>query len=254
MTHTVKYTRFKSLHQPGAPLALYNIWDAGSAKAVSSTGAQAIATSSAAVAMAQGYEDGEYMPFADLLRTAEQVARSTALPCSVDFEAGYTGSDRKLKEHTAALLRIGVVGVNFEDWDKTGSRLRTVSEQTKRIHSIKQVSEQVGLPLFINARTDLFLREADQNRHKALLPQAIERAYAYRDAGAECFFAPCLVEAALIKELCEKSPIPINIMMMEGAPTKAELAELGVSRISFGFAPYMEAVTNIEEAAKRWAF
>ncbi len=250
MTHALKYHHFKTLHQQEQPFLLYNIWDAGSAKALEATGTQAIATSSAAVAMAQGYEDGEYMPFADLLRTTQQIATCSDLPCSVDFEAGYTQSDKELAANTRALLEVGVIGINFEDWDKSESKLRSTEEQISRIRVIKQTSDTLDLPLFINARTDLFLRESNPNNHQNLLEEAIERAHAYKEAGAECFFAPCLNDPALIKELCEKSPIPINIMMMEGAPTKAELAELGAKRISFGFAPYLEAMAGIKKAAK----
>src|ERR1700726_2608652 len=155
MNQTDKAKRFAELHVKGAPLLLYNAWDAGSAKSVLAAGAQAIATSSWSVAEAQGYRDGEAIP----IELAEQVIRRIAatidVPVSVDFEGGYTEDDGELAGNISRLLELGVIGINFEDRVVKGSRLYDIDRQARRLEAIPKAAEQKGVVLFINARTDL---------------------------------------------------------------------------------------------------
>ncbi len=247
MAHTNNYTVFKSLHKKGSPLILKNIWDAGSASAIAKAGAKAIATGSWSVAAAQGYKDGEKLPLDILLGIASRIISSVDLPCSIDFETGYADSIQQLQENIRSLLDIGIVGINFEDWDLKTNKLRSISEQSLHIQAIKDASAEAGLPLFINARTDLFLKAQQADNAEDLLNKAIRRADAYAKAGADGFFAPALINPDHIAVLCNASPIPVNIMMMDGAPSVDTLTNLGVSRISYGPAPYIELMETLEK-------
>src|SRR6266480_1761963 len=156
MNQSEKAARFAALHVKGAPLLLYNAWDAGSAKSILEAGAKAMATSSWSVAEAQGYRDGEAIP----MELAEQmIARITATidaPVTVDFEGGYSEDDDELAVNISRLLDLGVIGINFEDRVVKGSGLYSVERQARRIAAIRKAAEQKGIDPFINARTDVF--------------------------------------------------------------------------------------------------
>lgn len=247
MTQNEQATHFAALHQPGKPVSLYNVWDAGSARAVAEAGAKAIATSSWAVAAAQGYRDGEDLPLDRLLDVAERVAASVNLPVTVDFEGGYAESEEDLARHVSQLLDLGVIGINFEDRVVKGQGLYDVDHQARRIAALRRATEKRGIALFINARTDLFL---GQKSDPALsIEAALERAHAYATAGASGFFVPGLIDEALIARITEGSPLPVNVMMMEGAPSADRLAALGVARISHGATPYVEAMKALAQQA-----
>lgn len=238
-----KAAQFHSLHTSDKPLVLYNIWDAGSAKAVAEAGAQAIATGSWSVSAAQGYADGESLPLEFAVQIIERIIRSTDLPVTVDFEGGYASAPDDMADNVEKIIKAGAVGINFEDQIVGGDGLYSTDDQCARIAAIRAAAEGLGMPLFINARTDLFLKADEGADHEALLEDAKARAGAYAAAGASGFFAPALKEATLIKELCAASPIPVNIMMMDGVPPIEDLAALGVKRVSFGPGPYVDAMS-----------
>ena len=250
MTQNKDAEKFASLHKKGDPLVLYNIWDAGSAKAVATAGARAIATGSHSVAAAQGFEDGEALPFDLLVVIVGNINQSISLPLTVDFEGGFAVAPDKIEENARRIIAAGAVGVNFEDQRVEGSGLYSINEQVDRIAAVKRAGDGEEAPLFINARTDLFLKESDPARHGALMGNAIERAEAYRDAGANSFFAPGLTDLNLIATLCEKAALPVNIMMKPDAPALNELAEVGVARISYGPFPFIEAMDALIDKAR----
>jgi 2-methylisocitrate lyase-like PEP mutase family enzyme len=157
MNQTEKAKRFAELHVKGAPLLLYNAWDAGSAKSILEAGAPAIATSSRAVAEAQGYRDGEAIPIEFAEQIVARIAATVDVPVTVDFEGGYSDDDGKLADNISRLLDLGVIGINFEDRVVKGAGLYENDRQARRIASIRNAAEQKGVGLFINARTDLFL-------------------------------------------------------------------------------------------------
>jgi 2-methylisocitrate lyase-like PEP mutase family enzyme len=157
-----KAKRFNELHVKGAPLLLFNAWDAGSAKAVADAGAAAVATSSWSVAEAQGYRDGEDIPVELFERIIERIAHAVELPVSADFEGGYTEDDDQLAQNISRLLELGIVGINFEDRVVGGSGLYGIDRQASRIAAIGQAAAKEGVPLFINARTDLFLGQGNE--------------------------------------------------------------------------------------------
>ena len=240
---------FAALHQQGRPIILYNVWDAGSARAVVDAGAAAVATGSASVAEAQGYADGQNIPLDLLLTVARRIVASVDVPVSVDFEGGYAVEPAELEGTTARLLDTGAIGVNFEDQVVGGEGLYPVATQVDRIRAVRRAAERFGVDLFINARTDLFLKSTDPASHPGLMPEAIERAKAYAEAGASGFFAPLLGEPALIKTLCEATSLPVNIMAFSKAPPNAEIARCGAARISYGPRPYRAAMKSLRESA-----
>ncbi|MEP4163723.1 isocitrate lyase/phosphoenolpyruvate mutase family protein [Maricaulis sp.] len=241
--------RFAALHVKGAPLVLYNIWDAGSAAAVAKAGARALATGSASVAAAQGYKDGQALPLEALLATARRIVETTELPVTVDFEGGYAEAPASLAANTSRLIETGAVGVNFEDQIVGGDGIHPVEVQADRIRAIRKAADEAGIPLFINARTDLFLKERDADRQAALIGDAGTRAAAYAEAGASGFFVPGLGREDLIERICAASPLPVNAMMMPGMPDRERLAALGVARISHGPFPYLAMMDALKSAA-----
>jgi 2-methylisocitrate lyase-like PEP mutase family enzyme len=250
MNHTEKAARFAELHVKGAPLLLYNAWDAGSAKAIVEAGAKAIATSSWSVAEAQGYRDGEAIPIELAEQIIARIAATVDVPLTVDIEGGYSEDDGELTENISRLLDLGVIGINFEDRVVKGAGLYDIERQARRIAVIRNAAEQKGVRLFINARTDLFL---GQGRDPAqTVGVAVERARAYAAAGASGFFIPGLQEDGLIGQICDGVVLPVNVMVIEGVPPPRRLAELGVSRISYGPVSYIRAMAAIKQEAN-WA-
>ncbi|MGP1396625.1 MAG: isocitrate lyase/PEP mutase family protein [Inquilinaceae bacterium] len=246
MTQADRARKFAELHVPGAPLTLYNIWDAGGAKAVAEAGAQAIATGSWSVAAAQGYADGEAIPLDFLLRIAARIVATVDLPVTVDFEGGYAEAPDDVAANVARLIASGVIGLNFEDRVVGGSGLHAVDAQSARVAAIRRAAKAENVPFFINARTDLFLKEKDRTRHGDLLAETRDRAAAYAEAGASGFFVPGLVDPDLIGAICAAVALPVNVMMLDGTPSPETLASLGVARISYGPRPYVEAVADLK--------
>ena len=249
MSQSDKATAFAVLHRKGNPLIIYNIWDAGTAKAVADAGAKALGTGSWSVAAAQGYADGENLPLEALLATAKSIATAVDLPLTVDFEGGYAEDSDQLMANVVKVMDTGAIGINFEDQVVGGSGIYPVEQQAGRIRAIRAAADARDMPLFINARTDLFLRESDAGKHAALLDEAIRRANAYAEAGGNGFFAPGLADEGLIETLCKASPLPVNIMMFSGVPSPKRLGELGVARVSYGPGPYRAMIAKLKEDA-----
>lgn len=247
MTQVEKARRFGELHQPGRPLVLYNIWDAGGAKAVVEAGAQAVATGSWSVAAAQGYGDGEKIPLDFVLQIIERIAATVEVPATLDFEGGYAQTPEDLAANITRVIKAGAIGINFEDQVVGGQGLHPKEVQAARIAAARQAAETAGVPLFINARTDLFLKERDQDQHESLVPEAKDRAAAYAEAGASGFFVPGLAKADLIGDICGATNLPVNVMMKDGVPAIAELGSLGVARVSYGPGPYFTAMKDLAE-------
>ncbi|SNS78543.1 isocitrate lyase/PEP mutase family protein [Sphingopyxis indica] len=248
MSQFQKAEYFASLHVAGNPLLLQNAWDAGSAKAIAGAGGKAIATSSWAVAAAHGYEDGEAIPLELAQMIVGRIAATTDLPVTVDVEGGYSDEDPVLAGNISRFLDAGVVGINFEDRIVAGTGLYGVERQAARIAAIRAMTTARAIPLFINARTDLFL--GTDGGHASLMDEAKRRADAYAAAGASGFFVPGLSDDGLIAEICAASTLPINVMVMDGVSPADRLAALGVARISYGPIPYMETMAGLASAVR----
>ncbi|MGO4565341.1 isocitrate lyase/phosphoenolpyruvate mutase family protein [Rhizobium sp. 2YAF20] len=249
MEQANKAEDFARLHQKGNPLVLYNIWDAGSAGAVTKGGAKALATGSWSVAAAQGFGDGEALPLTLLADIVRLISRATDLPLTVDFEGGFALDPDDVAANVSMIADCGAVGINFEDQVIGGQGVHSIAAQSARIRAIRDMAERREMPFFVNARTDLFLKEKDATKHAALIDDAVLRASAYAAAGASGFFAPGLADADLIGKLCDRVTLPVNIMMFSGVPDRSTLASLGVGRISYGPGPYRAMIERLKNEA-----
>jgi 2-methylisocitrate lyase-like PEP mutase family enzyme len=241
---------FRRLHVAGDPVVIFNAWDAGSAQAVAKAGARAIGTGSWSVAAAHGYADGEKLPLALAIANLERIVAAVDLPVSIDLEAGYGPGPEDVAHSVTLAIRAGAIGINLEDGLADERGIRGVDDQVARIRAARVAAERLSVPLFINARTDFFL-QADPARHDAkLVAAAKDRAAAYAAAGASGLFVPCIFEADHIRAVCAATALPVNVMMMPSLPPRAELARLGVARISHGPGPYRAAMQFVEQAAR----
>ncbi|MDP9190374.1 MAG: isocitrate lyase/phosphoenolpyruvate mutase family protein [Acidobacteriota bacterium] len=240
---------FRSLHVAGDPLVLYNIWDAGSAKAVAAGGAKAIATGSWSVASANGFADGERIPFDLVIANLRRIVEATELPVSVDLESGYGKDVVAVGRTIAAAIEAGAIGCNLEDSFPDSGAMRETAEQVERIARARQTADDAGIAFFLNARTDVFLRSPRASHDKAMVDTAIERGRAYAGSGADGLFLPGLVDPALIEYAVHGSPLPVNIMVADSTSTPA-LAAIGVARISYGPSPWIALMKVLEDAAR----
>jgi 2-methylisocitrate lyase-like PEP mutase family enzyme len=240
-----KFADFAALHVPGDPVVLYNIWDVGSAHAVAAAGARALATGSHPVADAHGFADGQGVPLDFALDNARRIVAAVDLPVSVDFEGAYSVDPDEGAANMKRLADTGAVGCNFEDQVIGGEGLHPLGVQCARIRAAR---DAVGADFFINARSDLFLKVKQHD--EALADEAIERARAFADAGANGFFLPRLGDLRLAERIVKAVPIPVNAIAYPGAPTRAEFAGAGIARISHGPFPHKALMAQLTEAAR----
>ena len=226
------------------------MWDAGTAKAVDDIGAKAVATGSYAVALANGFNDGENIPLEFVLENLRRIVNAVDRPVSLDFEGGYAVEPGQLRKNIAEVIEAGAIGINFEDRLVRGEGLYPIEQQSERIRAIRQAADEQGIPLFINARADVVLPLPTDQHTESHLDQLIERVQAYAEAGADGFFAPGLVSPDFIGRLCDASPLPVNILVWPGVPSSKELASLGVARISYGGGSYRTTMGAFKEAGK----
>lgn len=240
-----KASRFAALHVPGDPLVLWNIWDAGSARAVVNAGAPAVATGSWSVATSLGREDGEDLPIAEALRVAGEIARAVDVPVTVDFEGGYSTQPDEVAENVAALEKAGAVGLNIEDRVIGGSGLHPLADQVAKIAAVRKRCPDI----FIHARTDVFLAGVAKDAASGV-DEVIRRAHAYAEAGASGLFVPSLLDLQALDEIARSQPLPMGVLRMgRDAPSVEALAGTGAARVSHGPDPYRAMLRWISEAA-----
>jgi 2-methylisocitrate lyase-like PEP mutase family enzyme len=237
------FETFAALHVPGDPVVLYNIWDAGSAVAVAAAGAKALATGSHPVGDAAGFGDGQKVPLDYVFGNAKRIMAAVPLPLTVDFEGAYSADPEEGGANVAALKATGAVGCNFEDQVVGGDGLHPLELQVRRIAAIRLA---VGADFFINARTDLLLKEHEGDG----IDQVIERGKAFADAGASGFFVPRIADPRHIERVVREVPLPLNAIAFPGAPPKADWAAAGVARISHGPFPHRELMAKLTEMAR----
>jgi 2-methylisocitrate lyase-like PEP mutase family enzyme len=214
------YEKFYALHHQPKPLLLANAWNAKSAQVIEKNGYEAVATSSGAIADSLGYEDGEKIPFAELLYIVQRIKSSTSIPLSVDLERGYADDLNDLNANIQKLIDLGVVGINLEDRQGEEIYLRKLS-------SVKNYLEKTNQQLFINARTDVFLLKLPSPMETTL-----RRAKLYADAGADGLFVTGVRDAAIIKEITSATSLPVNVVAASPLSSIDALVECGVKRIS----------------------
>lgn len=213
------------LHQGGL-LILTNVADAAGARIVEQLGVKAVATSSAAVAWAHGYADGNTLPLERLVSTVESIARVISLPLSVDIEAGYSDDLVRVAEVIDAVIAAGAVGINIEDGASPPELL------ARKIDIARQVAERRRVKLFINARTDVYLKGLVPAEER--VAQTLKRAALYHAAGADGLFAAGVTAEYEIAALCRGTPLPVNVLGLPGLPSPEQLKALGVRRLSAG--------------------
>jgi 2-methylisocitrate lyase-like PEP mutase family enzyme len=246
-----KEKQFHQLHHNNELLILPNIWNPLGARLLEETGYKAIATASASIAFANGYQDGEKIPFDELIFILQKIVKSVNIPVTADIESGYAEKNAVLKENIKRLIDTGIVGINFEDSQHDEKKLFSKEEQSEKINLIKKTASENGSYLFINARTDVFLKENHVSKEEKLA-RAIERGKAYKDAGADGFYPIFLKEKESIKTVIEEVSLPVNILMLPGIPDFSTLEEIGLSRISLGPGFLRYAINSLKNIAEKF--
>ncbi|MGW6913245.1 isocitrate lyase/PEP mutase family protein [Kitasatospora sp. NPDC054939] len=248
-TQQAKARLLHELHHAGEPLVLANVWDAAGARLVARAGAPAVATASAAVSWTLGSSDGEGADLAEVLAQTALVVRSVDLPVTADLEGGFADTAAGVGATIAGLLATGAVGVNLEDGRHGGGGpLWPVAEAAERIAAARAVADEAGVDLFINARTDVFLRAVGDPAGR--VEEAAARLNAYVEAGADGVFAPGVSDPESIGKLVASVPAPLNVLAGPGFLTVPELAALGVARVSLGPGLARTAYAAVRRAAE----
>src|SRR5436309_7693326 len=243
-----KAEEFRELHHGKRILILPNGWDVPSARVFEDAGFPAIATSSAGLLVSLGYPDGEVIGRDEFVSAVGRIARVLSVPLSADIVAGFGKTTRDVLITVKAILKAGAVGINIEDVVHATKKLYPIKRQVENVKAIKKLGKTMGVSIVINARTDA-LRYAEGDE-EARFKEAIRRATAYRDAGADCVYPMGLKDPAPIAAFVLALDFPVNVMVRKGLPEISELERLGVARVSFGPSPSYAAMGLLKRAAK----
>jgi 2-methylisocitrate lyase-like PEP mutase family enzyme len=247
---------FRALHDRRRILVLPNAWDAVSARVFEAAGFPAVATTSAAVAWALGYPDGQTVPREDVLGVVRRIADAVAVPVTADMVAGFGSTPEEVAETVRMVIDAGAVGMNLEDSDHNSTtrttRILTAAEaHAAKVKAARAAADATGVPFTINARTDVYLRQigepADRFEH------TLRRAALYRDAGADSLFVPGVADADTIGRLAKALPGPLNVLAGPGTPSASQLQSLGVARVSVGAGPAEAVLTHLRRIAAELA-
>ena len=220
---------FRRLHDGPDILLLPNAWDAGSARLIESLGAKAIATTSAGLAWSRGYSDGDMLSLEVLLAATREIQRVIRVPLTIDIEGGYSDNPDSVAQVVRGIIDAGAVGINIEDGAGSPDLL------CRKIEAARQMSASTGVDLFINVRTDVYLRALAAS--DSAVEEVVRRAERYRAAGCDGIFVPGLVNGAAIEVVAAAiDPLPLNIMLMPDLPPATVLRTQGVRRLSAGAA------------------
>ncbi len=243
MAQKEKAELFRRLHSGPGILVLPNAWDAISARIVETEGFPAIATSSAGVAGVLGYPDGQQIPRTEMLFLIGKIAHAVRAPVTADVEAGYDDP----AQTALGVIESGAIGMNLEDM--VDRELIPLAQQLVTIRKVIAAANESGVPLVLNARTDIFLaRHGDESTR---FERAVERLNAFQAAGADCLFAPGVVDAETIARLVSTLKGPLNILATVGTPSIAELKRLGVKRVSLGSGTSRVALGALQRFARQ---
>ncbi len=239
------------LHRAAEPLILINAWDAASACIIEQAGFPAIATTSAGVANALGYADGQHLPWSEMVDAIRRITRAVRVPVTADIEAGFSDGLEDLQQAVGQMVEAGAVGLNLEDArPHMGHRgpLYSLSEQITRIQTVREIGKKLGIHLVINARTDAYWEKGPSLEQA--LRNAVERGQAYLRAGCDCVFVPGLRLPEHIRAVVERMQAPVNILAGAGVPSIRELSGWGVKRISMGSGPLLAAMGLLRRIAR----
>jgi len=247
-TQQAKAKIFRDLHHNGKLLVLPNIWEPLGAALIENLGFPAIATASASIAFTNGYDDGENISFNDLIKLLEKITAAVDIPVTADIESGYANTETELAKNIERLIQSGIVGINIEDYNKKEDTFFDVERQCERIRLIRNISADNGVPLFINARTDVYSK-AQHLTDKEKFEEAVKRGRAYMQAGADCFFPLSIKNREDIQQLITELHCPVNIIAVPGLPDLQTLQDLGVARVSLGPSLLKIAIRAMKEMA-----
>lgn len=244
-----KAEAFRAMHMGVAPVLLANVWDVASARVVEEAGLPAIATTSAGIAFALGYPDGQKISAGEMFAAIRRIAEAVNVPVTADVEAGYGRRPEDAGQTAANVIEAGAIGMNFED--ATGDSRNPLTDlplQRDRIEAIRETATKLDVPLVLNARTDVYLLQigAPAKRYD----EALRRLTAFRDAGADCVFVPGVRDAETIERIVSDLKCPVNILAVPGSPSVSELVQLGVKRISLGSGPMRASMGVLRRVAE----
>ena len=243
-----------TLHHNGKLLVLPNIWDPLGAVLLESLGYPAVATASASVAFSNGYPDGEKIPFKELLFILKKITNSVSVPVTVDIESGYAENNKALKENIKLLIDVGIAGINLEDSNPVDKKIISIEAQCEKLGLVRNTASEMGMPFFINARTDVYLK-ADDLSGEEKLRETIRRGKAYRDSGADCFYPISIKEKEKLEIIIKEVGLPVNVLLLPGIPDFETLKAIGIARVSLGpgfLKTAINAMKNIAEKLLRY--
>ena len=241
--------KFLELHRGPKILVLPNAWDAASARIFEQAGFPAIGTSSAGVAFALGYPDGQNISRDEMLGVVRRIAETVEVPVTADVEAGFGTSPKEVADTARAVIAAGAVGMNLEDGiEERPEYIADLGHQKEIIRAVLEAAASAGVPFVLNARTDIFLNGIGSAETR--LARAIDRLNAYREAGAQSLFAPGVKDKETIAQLARGVSGPLNILATVGTPAVVELQALGVARLSIGSGPMRATLAFLSRMAR----
>jgi 2-methylisocitrate lyase-like PEP mutase family enzyme len=240
--------RFRALHRGPGTFVLPNAWDVPSARVFEDAGFPAIATSSAGVMVSLGYPDGEGIPREEYLAAVRRIASRLTIPLSADVVAGFGATPGAVAETVRAVVDAGAIGINLEDQDPNGGGVLPLDGQLAKLRAVRALAEEIGVPIVVNARTDVLGRGPGTAEER--LREAIRRCRAFLGAGADCVYPMRLTDKEAIAAFVREVPGPVNVMVRPGLPPLPELERLGVRRVSFGPAASYAALGLLRRVAK----
>jgi 2-methylisocitrate lyase-like PEP mutase family enzyme len=239
---------FRAMHHGPKILLLPNIWDVASARVLEEAGFGAMATTSAGIAFTLGYPDGQRISREEMLARVGRIARAVKVPVTADVEAGYGDRPEDAADTARGVIEAGAVGMNLEDGTDRPGQLVELSLQLEKIRAVREAALKSGVLLVLNARTDVYLEQigAPESRYG----ETVRRLLAYRDAGADCVFAPGVRDPETISRLVRDVQCPLNILAGPGFPSVPELEKLGVARVSLGSGPMRATLRLVRRMAE----
>ena len=242
--------QFLELHDRRKVLVLPNAWDVAGARIFEEAGFSAIATTSGGIANALGYADGQHIPRGEMLAVVHRIAEAVSVPVTADMEAGYDITPEAVADTARQAISAGAVGMNLEDGiPGRPDRLFDVSHQQEKIRAVVEACQALRVPFVLNARTDVFLHSIGPAETR--LAHALERLNAYREAGAQCLFAPGVIDEQIIAQLVRGLQGPLNILAGAGCPAIPILERLGVARVSLGSGPMRATLGLLQRMARQ---
>jgi len=244
-----KAEKLRALHRRGHPVVLVNAWDVATARIFEKAGLEAVATTSAGIAFASGYPDGQKISRERMLEAVARICAAVSVPVTADMEAGFGDTPEEIDRAAVGVLEAGAVGLNLEDGTgRPEAPLADLALQVEKIRAVVAAGRRHGVPIVLNARTDVYLSRVGPETGR--LAETIRRGRAYRDAGADCVFIPGVTDPAVIGALVKQLACPVNVLAVAGSPSIADLARLGVARVSLGSGPMRAAMTQMQRLAE----